>query len=228
MQFGVQIKHVFILQLPRELRIVGLFSKPCPSPTSQTWSKEPCESDTSCIFILTHLNIFLIIHAIISAGYFRFWTYASFLSTVIPLFPLASLYEGWWHVESDVSRPHYTVIFSLFIFMGLAYTIGSYFFHRAVRHPHVPPLLTWYHMSTDELASMWWFMLGTVPSIPVCAIYCYYYGSLGQYGLALAISIVCSIVMVVAVLATYPTDGEHVSHLLLFLGDNLVRVWLIL
>jgi hypothetical protein len=139
-----------------------------------------------------------------------YWIVASVISAIIPVFPLVSLYDYWFKDEHDdgvsVPRPDDTAVYAMLVWIGICFTIGSIFFHRAVRHPPVPPMFTWKHICTDELHSMWWFFFGTLPSVPITAIYCYRNGAVGQYGLALALAIIASVVMELAVFASYPAE----------------------
>lgn len=139
-----------------------------------------------------------------------YWIAASVVSVLIPVFPLCSLYEHWWPTVNLIPRPDHVTVYCFLVWMGICYTIGSILFHRAVRHPPVPPLCSWTHFRTDELHAMWWFFFGTIPSVPCSAIYCFHNGPLGQYGLALALCIIASVVMEIAVFASYPIpDGEE-------------------
>jgi hypothetical protein len=144
-----------------------------------------------------------------------YWVAASIISMIIPIFPLVSLYQYWFKDEDDdrliVPRPDNAAVYAMLIWVGICFTIGSWLFHRAVRHPPVPSLFKWKHICTDELHAMWWFFFGTLPSVPCTAIYCYHNGALGQYGLALAIAVISSIVMELAVFASYPVEENQVS-----------------
>lgn len=141
------------------------------------------------------------------------WIAASVISILIPLFPLCSLYQHWWPTVNLVPRADHVAAYCFLVWMGICYSIGSILFHRAVRHPPVPPFCSWTHFRTDDLHAMWWFFFGTIPAVPCSAIYCYHNGALGQYGLALALSIIASVVMEIAVFASYPPeDGVEVKE----------------
>lgn len=95
--------------------------------------------------------------------------------------------------------------------MGVMYTIGSLAFLRAVETPQKPPLFDWKHFASDELFAMWMFALGTLPSIPIMALYVYYNPDNGEFGLALAMCVFGTIVSVAAAMCCYPSLN-HVEH----------------
>ena len=107
--------------------------------------------------------------------------------------------------------------------MGVCYTVGSWFFLRGVKRPRVEPIFKdYYHLCTDELVAMWLYFLGTLPAVPICAMYTYFNQEDGTYGLALALSIIVSIITELAVFATYPPRHgkvrEYVSKILLIIS----------
>jgi hypothetical protein len=141
--------------------------------------------------------------------------YGSLLTVFLPIFPLIALYEDLWdnhHIEQlGIPSTEHAVAYSLLVFIGILYTIGSYAFVRAVETPPKPPLFTWYHLQTDELFGMWCFFWGTIPSVPLLAIYVYFNQHSGLFMISFILSIIFTVVTFVAVLACYPglDEGEH-------------------
>lgn len=169
--------------------------------------------------------------------YGSWWfVYGSVLCIIIPCFPLIAFYEHLWEtaeLEEELGKLYITTnavkmcithyltcgclgipevdhvaCYSLLIFMGVLYTIGSYAFLRAVETPPVPPLFTWRHFGSDELFGMWCFFWGTVPAIPLMGIYVAYNPESGAFSLALILSIVFTFLAYLAVLACYPKEEE--------------------
>ena len=147
------------------------------------------------------------------------FVYGSILCIFIPCIPLAAIYEKLWETddkaeELNIPQTDHVACYALLIFIGILYTIGSYAFLRAVETPPVPPLFSWKHFGSDELFGMWCFFLGTLPSVPLMAIYVAYNTSSQSFFLALLLAILFSILTFLAVLACYPpeesvTDDEE-------------------
>jgi hypothetical protein len=86
------------------------------------------------------------------------------------------------------------------------FTIGSLLFVRAFEEPAIRPLLYWYkHFQTDELLAAWFFLAGTVPSIPYFLVYFIVNPSASILG-----AMGCSGIMIVGTLlfvfACYPSE----------------------
>eukprot|EP01038_Epipyxis_sp_PR26KG_P006436 gene6436-8856_t len=136
------------------------------------------------------------------------YVFGSFVSMIIPLFPLISLYEGFWPRAGYLNVIENTAAYALLVFMGVFYTIGSWAFLRAVEEPEREPLFTWYHFSNDELFAMWMFTIGTVPSIPCMGLYVYYNPENADFQLAFALCIIFSVACFILTLACYPSVGR--------------------
>jgi hypothetical protein len=146
-----------------------------------------------------------------------YYVWGSLLCILIPCFPLIHLFETLWSSHSEAFLPleEDAAVYSMLIFMGVMYTIGSYAFLRAVETPRVHPLSTWYHFQSDELLGMWTFFWGTAPSVPIMAIYAYYYPGDVKYAVALALSCLFTACFFGAALACYPRkdyDPEAPVH----------------
>ena len=139
--------------------------------------------------------------------------YGSLLTIIIPIFPLIALYEDLWdnhHVEElGIPNVEHAVAYSLLVLIGILYTVGSYAFVRAVESPPPKPLFTNYHVATDELFGMWCFFWGTVPSIPLLAIYVYFNQGSALFMVAFVMCVVFTFITLVAVFACYPGNEEE-------------------
>ena len=137
-----------------------------------------------------------------------YYVWGSFLSVLIPLFPLISLYLGseeWWPAsEVGMSQNLHALAYGLMALLGLFYTVGSYAFLRAVDYPVPTPLFSYfYHFQTDELLGMWLMFFGTATTVPICAMYAYYGGG-ALYWLATGVCSFFTVLFAVATLACYP------------------------
>jgi len=146
------------------------------------------------------------------------WYYVagSFLTILIPCFPLISIYQSYdsrlnfWPPSQYLPLYDNTAAYGLLILMGVLYTIGSWVFLRAVEEPHKEPLLpNWHHFQNDELLAMWLFTFGTVPSVPCMLLYVIYNPHNGSFVLALLLCILASIAMVILTLCCYPNGKQE-------------------
>jgi len=162
--------------------------------------------------IIEHREVFKWLPALCSNDLVHgswWYLWGSLISMIIPIFPLISLYEGFWP-EADVHLPktEHVAVYVLLIVLGFFYTVGSYAFLRAVETPEVEPIFTCYHFGSDELFGMWMFTLGTMPAIPLLAMYAYYNNgtSIGsQFKLALALTVFFEFLFFLATFACYPS-----------------------
>jgi hypothetical protein len=133
---------------------------------------------------------------------------------------LIEIYIVLWVPKKDpdlgeISDPGQVAIYSMLIFVGIAYTIGSYAFVRACDVPKKMPIFTWRHFATDELLGMWMFFWGTVPSVPVMIIVVYFYSDSVSYFVALVLAVIMSVLFLVASLCCYPDEtskNEPLQH----------------
>jgi len=80
----------------------------------------------------------------------------------------------------------------------------------------MPPIFTWYHLSSDELLGSWLFLIGTLPLIPYCLLYCQAAPSGGEKLLsfiALAIGVFFCLGALLFVYASYPSDKDRQPYL---------------
>lgn len=123
-----------------------------------------------------------------------------------PIFPLAAIHEGWWPVKNHhVSLKHQTAIYSLLIFSGFCFVLGTLLFHRSFKQPRVRALFSWVYLNSDELHGLWWMFLGTLPYISITAIYTYYNQTRGQFGFALALSLIANFLVELCLVNSYVT-----------------------
>jgi hypothetical protein len=136
----------------------------------------------------------------------------SLITALIPVFPLIALYENIWdsYEVETVGLPNswHAVAYSLLIVSGVFFTIGSYAFLRAVKPIRPSPLFTWYHFQSDELFGMWMFFLGTLPSVPLLAIYVYFNPHSAIFGIGVIVCLLFTAVMLLAVFTCYPIDDD--------------------
>jgi uncharacterized membrane protein len=97
----------------------------------------------------------------------------SLFTTIVSAILLANLYVSVVGEEDSILTLEYeTASWTLLVFSGLVYTVGSVVFTRALYLPRLPPLMPcWRHVATDELLASWLFLLGTLPAVPYCALF---------------------------------------------------------
>jgi hypothetical protein len=149
----------------------------------------------------------------------RWFVGASILSVLIPLFPLINLYildpsKRFWPISDAfvVSIPSHTAVYVLLIICGLFFTFGSLLLVRAFKEPPLPPLCACYVCATDEVFASWLFAAAVLVTVPVCAIYVYYFPSSSTYGAALAACGLGTILAILFAVAVYPAKDGRVSN----------------
>ena len=121
--------------------------------------------------------------------------------------PLIQQYETFYKQHDDLlPSVDFTLTWSLLIFSGFWFTVGSWAFVRAFEEPPKKALFsTFKHLRTDELLGAWCFMLGTAPAVPYTWVYFLIDPTFTFLG-ALAGSGVFVLGSVVFVMASYPTN----------------------
>ena len=150
---------------------------------------------------------------------------ASILTILIPVFPLISMYifpeeNRFWPTALVGFLPErdHTAVYVLLIISGINYTIGCLFLVRGFGIPQPRPFFSFNLFATDEVASSWFFVFGTVPAVPITAIYVYYFPHSTYFGAALACCLFATIVMVAFTYTVYPpSDPNKVLHIALLL-----------
>eukprot|EP01036_Dinobryon_divergens_P028224 gene28224-37136_t len=107
------------------------------------------------------------------------WYYVagSVLATIIPCFPLISLYQVYsskvkfWHLPG---------------YLPLADNTAAY------------------HFQNDELLAMWFMTMGTLPSVPLMLLYVIYNPHNGGFAIALVVCIISTIACLLLTYACYP------------------------
>ena len=117
--------------------------------------------------------------------------------------------------DSKLPRSYFKTAWAMMVLSGVIFTLGSFFFVRAMHEPPMAPLFTWYHISTNELLASWLFLLGILPAIPYCIIFL----ALTHeefYLYLLGVLIVATLGSFLFVLSTYPpataTASDHEMH----------------
>ena len=121
--------------------------------------------------------------------------------------PLIQQYETFYKQHDDLlPSVDFTLTWSLLIFSGFWFTVGSWAFVRAFEEPPRKAIFsTFRHLRTDELLGAWCFMLGTAPAVPYTLVYFLIDPTFTFLG-ALAGSGVFVLGSVVFVMASYPTN----------------------
>ena len=139
---------------------------------------------------------------------------ASLLAMLIPVFPLLSLWlnpsQQFWPTFAvfAISIAPHTVVYALLaIGCGLFFTIGSLLMVRVFMTPPMPPLVACACLPTDEVHALWWFTVGTASTIPVTAIYVYYFPGATEYIGALFVCSAATVASVVVTCLFYPNPG---------------------
>ena len=105
------------------------------------------------------------------------FVWGSLMSTVIPIIPLMDIHLHLFETpEGTVLNAFANSSTWLFLIIsGLFFTIGSWVFIRAFKHPPPEPLFPdVYHLCTDELVGAWLFLAAMLPCIPYCIVFIAY------------------------------------------------------
>jgi hypothetical protein len=144
----------------------------------------------------------------------------SFFAALIPIFPLISIYleqqKRFWPTfgEDVMTISAKTVVYVLLVVgVGIFTTIGSYLTVRFMRSPRDQPCLNcgrW--IPNDEVHSMIWFAIGNVSTIPIMAIYVYYYPTSKEFAGALFICALTSCISLAIVPYCYPKEDGAIPY----------------
>ena len=137
----------------------------------------------------------------------RWFVFGSFGGMASAVLPLIQQYETFYKQHDDLlPSVDFTLTWSLLIFSGFWFTVGSWAFVRAFEEPPKKAVFsTFKHLRTDELLGAWCFMLGTAPAVPYTLVYFLIDPTFTFLG-ALAGSGVFVLGSVVFVMASYPTN----------------------
>ena len=136
---------------------------------------------------------------------------ASCLATLIPIFPLISLYliTPWWPTFGLGILPtsSHTAVYALLAAgCGIMFGIGSYLMVRSFSTPPMSPCCRpCACMPNDDVHSLWWFTLGTFTTVPVTAIYVYYFRDSTTFAGALFICCFASVASIIILAFFYPS-----------------------
>jgi len=136
--------------------------------------------------------------------------WGSFGAALFALVPLIQKYLSFYSQHDDVlPEVDFEVTWTLLIFSGMFYGIGSLAFVRAFEEPPKRALF-WFirHFQTDELLGAWLFLFGTVPAIPYTLVFFVIHPSV-IYLASLASAIVFVLGTMAFVVACYPTPGKE-------------------
>lgn len=127
--------------------------------------------------------------------------------TLFALVPLCQQYIPFYEQHDDLlPSADFTVTWTLMVFSGFFFTLGSAAFVRAFAEPTKQPLF-WYnkHFQTDELLGAWMFLWGTVPGVPYTLVF-FIVDPTSVFLGAVGISIVMVMGSLLFVVACYPSD----------------------
>lgn len=105
------------------------------------------------------------------------WLVAGSIAVVIFTAPiLANSYDPTHSAlgtdDSTLSQARFESVWWCILISGVFFTLGSLAFVRSMFEvPPKPPLLSWYHLSSDELLGSWCYFVGMLPAIPYSFIY---------------------------------------------------------
>lgn len=143
----------------------------------------------------------------------RWFVFGSAGGMISAILPLVQQYEDFYKTHDDLlPSVDFTLTWSLLIFSGFWFTLGSLAFLRAFEEPPRQAICYWYkHLQTDELLGAWCFMLGTAPALPYTLVYFLIDPTVTFLG-ALAGSGVGVLGSVVFVMFSYPTNQTTDHH----------------
>ena len=136
--------------------------------------------------------------------------FGSLGAALFAIVPLIQQYLSFYSQHDDVlPTVDFEVTWMLLIFSGIFYGIGSLAFVRAFEEPPKRALF-WFnrHFQTDELLGAWFFLFGTIPSIPYTLVFLCIHPSVIYLG-SFASAIVFVLGTIAFVVACYPSGKER-------------------
>lgn len=143
--------------------------------------------------------------------------WGSLISSVFSLIPLIQDFESFYRQHDDfLPALDFQLTWSLLVFSGIVYGLGSLAFVRAFEEPPKTPLFHKFkHLQTDELLGAWLFLIGTVPAVPYTLVYFSVRPS-ATYFFGMIASVLLVAATFLFVRACYPTRTGKVSLFLIF------------
>lgn len=144
------------------------------------------------------------------------YVWGSALTVLIPIFPLISIYEGFWPIAlaQFFPDPPHVAAYLLIAIAGIFYTVGSWIFINAFREPIPDPMINDQNcpcFATDELFAVWMFMIGTLPFIPLMAMYVYY-DPIPDFKLALFVVVLANVLFFIFSIAVSPLTKAQAAE----------------
>lgn len=135
----------------------------------------------------------------------RWFVFGSIGGVIFAILPLI-IAENSPVTDDALPTVDYDITWGILTFSGVLFTIGSLMFVRAFEEPPIRPLLYNYkHFQTDELLAAWFFLAGTVPSVPYFFVYFIVQPSASVLG-AMSCSGLMIIGTILFVFACYPSE----------------------
>jgi hypothetical protein len=135
-----------------------------------------------------------------------FYMFSSFLMFIWAAVRMVNINKDYWRGDQIVPLTEEHVTYALLMFMGFTYFAASAVTYRASSEQLPRPLLgSIEHFETDELLATWLYFTATFTTVPIAAIYTWYYDG-GAYGFALAVSICINIFFLLCVWGYYPDE----------------------
>jgi len=158
--------------------------------------------------------------------------WGSVLWTLFPIIPIIDLYHPLFPGNEDNDDTPLPITddsanYILVMSSGIFFVVGSLFFVRSFYEPKFEAFFAQYggcclvNFGTDEQAAAWFFLIGTIPALPIVLVYIYF----DPYSFFNWFSLVCTILLVIGtylfVLAVYPEMKEKTNQ---FFPDCVISV----
>jgi len=149
---------------------------------------------------------------LVHGSWWFFW--GSVFATIVPVVPLLDDYIVVMPDHDDTLHAfNYDITWYFMLVSGIFFTLGSLAFVRAFEEPPLFPVFRWVHVGTDELLGAWLFFFGTLPSVPLCGVFVWWYPFQLSYCGALVASVIFVIGAFLFVLACYPSNKTNACNL---------------